>query len=292
MSQATGPASYPAPPAFSYAWARDDIECRLGFRGGRFTSVHSFLWLVVAGVLTVASYGAMSLAPGHWLVQMFTERGPCQYATVLFTFWALLILLAKVFKTRSQRRALAFTDLMPEAHDFVLSPGTVGRVLERLRSQCDDPTAYILFNRIDLALRNLKNLGRIGDVDDILRAQAENDENLMESSYSLVRGLIWAVPVLGFIGTVQGLSSAIGGFASVLEKARQMEELKPALFKVTGGLSTAFETTLVALVAVLGVHLLLTMIRRSEESLLDACSDYCQRHVVSRLKLTAFESVE
>lgn len=39
----------------------------------------------------------------------------------------------------------------------------------------------------------------------------------METSYALVQGFVWAIPVLGFIGTVVGLSQAIGGFTAVLQ---------------------------------------------------------------------------
>lgn len=275
-----------------FAWSRDDLESRLGFQGGRYTRVLSMLWLFVAGILTVATFGAMTLAPENRIVEMFTKRGPVQYVIVLFTYWSLLMVLVKMSKTKLQRKALKFTDLVPIEADFVLSAGTVSRVQDRLRAQCDEPQSFMLFNRIDLALRNLKNLGRIGDVDDILRAQSENDENVMESSYSLLRGLIWSIPVLGFIGTVQGLSSAIGGFGQVLSQAQDLTKIKPALTGVTGGLATAFDTTFVALVAVLGVHLLMTMARKSEEDLLDACNDYCQQYVVSRLKITGFDSVD
>ena len=112
-----------------------------------------------------------------------------------------------------------------------------------------------------------------------------NDEDVMEGSYSLIKGLIWAIPVLGFIGTVQGLSKAIGGFGSVLNQTTDIGELRPALQSVTGGLSVAFETTFVALVAALVIQLLLTVVRKGEEQLLDDCKEYCQRHVISRLRI-------
>lgn len=277
------------PDRVPFSWHRDDIECRLGLKGGRFTRVNMLLWLFVAMALTVGAYGIMSFFPKHRLVQMFTQRGPCQYVTLLFSFWCLLILLVKHLKTRLQRRALRMQDLVPYHADFVLSPATVGEVLARLRQACDDPSRFILFNRIETALCNLKNMGRIGDVDDVLRSQAENDEDVMESSYSILKGLIWAIPVLGFIGTVQGLSFAIGSFGQVLSSGADISQLTPALQNVTTGLATAFETTYVALVAALAIQLLLTAIRKNEEELLDACQEYCQKHIVGKLRLTAFD---
>jgi len=275
-----------------FSWFRDDIEAKIGFTGARFTSVNSFVWMVLAVVLTVAAYGVMSFWSDSEFAKMFTERGPTQYAVVLFSFWALAILLVKWSKARVQRRPLELTDLVPVQADFVLSTATVGQVLRQLRDACDDPTKFILFNRIELALSNLKNMGQIGDVDDMLQSQASNDEDVMESSYSLVRGLIWAIPVLGFIGTVLGLSSAIGDFGGVLSESTDLSEIKPALQAVTGGLATAFETTFVALVAALCIQLLLTLVRKTEEEILDRCKEYCQRHIVGRLRLTAFDQLE
>jgi len=66
-----------------------------------------------------------------------------------------------------------------------------------------------------------------------------------------------------------------------------MGELRPALQSVTGGLATAFETTLQALVAAMLIHLLMTFVKRTEESMLDRFADYCDRFIVARLRLDA-----
>jgi biopolymer transport protein ExbB/TolQ len=286
------PQSPPRPTRATYSWLRDDLEARLGSTSSRFTQVNSVMWLVVAFVLTVATYGTMSLFPNARLVEMFTQRGPVQYVIVLFTYWSLLILLVKWQKTRVQRRTLQLHDLVPASPDFVLSPATVGQILGRLRRECDDVGRFVLFNRIDRALSNMKNMGQIGDVDHVLQSQAASDEDVMESSYSLIRGLIWATPVLGFIGTVQGLSVAIGAFGGAIRGEGDFEQIRPALVDVTGGLATAFETTYVALVATLIIQLLLTVVHKAEEELLDAFKDYTQRHILGRIRLTPFDHVE
>ena len=107
----------------------------------------------------------------------------------------------------------------------------------------------------------------------------------MDSSYTLVKGLIWAIPVLGFIGTVLGLSQAVGGFGAVVSSGADLETLKNALGGVTSGLGTAFETTLIALVAALVVQLLMTLLMRKEEQFLDECSRYCYENVTSKLRI-------
>jgi len=276
-----------SPPKLSFD--RSDLERRLGFPAGPFTAPGPLLALLAAAILTVGFYGLLALLPPSDYVDMFTRRGPVQYVILFFSFWAGMILIVKYGKLRFQSRALGIELLPAEDPGFVLTPASAQQVLENLYGTVDDPRRFLLTKRIHDALANLKNIGRVGDVAEILRTQAENDEGAVDSSYTLVRGLIWAIPILGFIGTVQGLSRALGSFWGVVAHADDVGQMRSALQGVTGGLSTAFETTLVGLVAALAIHLLMILVRRREEQFLDACKDYCQKYVVGRLRLSTVQ---
>jgi len=305
---------------YGLSWSRSDLEQRLGFRGGKFTRVNNLLTFIIGLLLTIVFYASLlfigqavnTAAPsapadstsetatadtgaavakpanrsfGQVIVSAFVDRGPTPYVIVLLFFWSVAILAMKWSKLRLQREALGVT-IVPEDHDFVLSPNSVQKVLDNTYLAADNPSHFMLFNRIHVALSNLRNIGRIADVDEILRSQAEHEESMVETSFSLLRGFIWAIPILGFIGTVMGLSSAIGGFGAVLNQANEnMEAITSGLQTVTSGLSTAFETTLVALVAALVVQMLLVFQKKHEEEFLDACTEYCLRNVVSRLRV-------
>jgi biopolymer transport protein ExbB/TolQ len=277
------------------SWARHDIEQRLGFRGGRFTNVNNWLALLLATAASVLFYVAVMFGSQYsfsryltGITSSFTQRGPTPYVIVFFAWWALAILFLKWRKLTFQRRSLKY-DVVPQDHDFVLSVRTADQVIERIHSVVDDPRHFVLFNQIMVALSNLKNLGRVTDIDEILRSQGSHDESAMETSFALTRGLIWAIPVLGFIGTVLGLSEAIGGFSSVLATTADVSLVLDALKVVTAGLATAFETTLQALVAALAIQMLLTFQKKAEEEFLDSCSDYCLRRIVSRLRVMPYE---
>jgi len=273
------------------SWFRDDIENRFGFQGGRFTRVNNLLAFFIGLLAAVAFYGSLIPLKDTWLAEMFTQRGPTQYAVVLLCGWSAAILLLKWCKLRLQRKTLSHT-VVPEDPDFVLSPATVDQVMQKIFATVDDPKQFTLFNRIVVALSNLRNLGRVADVDDILRSQAEQDQSSMETSYSLLQSFVWAIPVLGFIGTVLGLSRAIGAFSGVLGSAVNISEISGALQGVIAGLATAFETTLVALVAALAIQLLLTSLKKAEEEFFDDCAEYCFRHILSRLRLLPYEPEE
>ena len=86
----------------------------------------------------------------------------------------------------------------------------------------------------------------------VTRINKRNREDVMESLYTsmdrageLNRYLVWAIPILGFIGTVLGISLAAQGMGSMLTSASQ--EYSEVLTKALEPLGIAFDTTLVAL---------------------------------------------
>lgn len=271
-------------------WMRRDVERRFGFRGSRYTRVGSVLPAVLAVAMTVAAFGAMVAIGSNSWTDMFLQRGWTPYVIVFFSLWSTMILMLKRSKLKLQRRALRLT-ILPDEIDFELNMGSVDRVVARLHEVSDDPRLFVLLNRIFVGLSHVRSIGRVVELGEMLRTQADHDESIMETSYSLIRGLVWAIPVLGFIGTVSGLSYAIGGFGRVLSQTEDPSKLIDALKGVTGGLATAFETTLLALIAALLVQMAMTFQKKREEEFLDECTEYCQREVLSRLRLSPNEEI-
>src|SRR6266487_4579576 len=224
-----------APPseAVSLSWSDEDIENRIGiFKGGRYTSPNKLLGFALAVVLTAAffalvvyvfsatrylqKFAIVFIRPGNlW------TTGPAMF----FFFWATSLLVLKARKLLFQQRALDLA-AVPQHPDFVLNEASAKSVLERIHGIVDHPRHFILLNRIDRALSNLHNIGGLSDVSTILKSQAENDENQIASSYTLISAMVWAVPVLGFIGTVQGLSSAISTFTRTLASSSDLNAIK------------------------------------------------------------------
>jgi biopolymer transport protein ExbB/TolQ len=281
---------------FQLNWSKRDIEQRLGFRGGRFTSVNRWLGFLLGVTLTVIYYGFLIFylqhqPAAHWFTAMFLERGFTPFPTMLLFFWALAILFLKSQKLRLQAQALNLS-AVPQEPDFVLNRESARAVLTRIHSLVDNAGHFLLLNRIERALSNLKNIGQISDVASILRNQADYDEQQISSSYSMVHSFLWAIPVLGFIGTVLGLRQAIGALGLTLRSGGDIDAIRQSLQAVTAGLATKFETTLVALICAVIIQLLCAFMQSLESEFLDECNDYCHAHVTSKLKLMANSSTE
>jgi biopolymer transport protein ExbB/TolQ len=95
--------------------------------------------------------------------------------------------------------------------------------------------------------------------DDTALTQAE-----IEDSFLVTRTMIWVLPMLGFLGTVLGISVSIGGFSGLLADVTDLSKVKAGLTQVTGGLSTAFDTTLLGIICAVACMVLMSVAERSE----------------------------
>jgi hypothetical protein len=115
------------------------------------------------------------------------------------------------------------------------------------------------------------------EVADIVRTQADVDLGRLVSSMATVHYLAWAIPSIGFLGTVRGLagSLSLGG-----DSKRAIAEF---IREATGHLNVAFDCTLIALALSLVLMFLLHSVQRDEEAVVLDCQQYCLEHLVSRL---------
>jgi biopolymer transport protein ExbB/TolQ len=120
------------------------------------------------------------------------------------------------------------------------------------------------------------------DLDDQLRALADTDAIAHDNSYALIRLITWAMPILGFLGTVVGITSAIGGVTP--------DVLEQSLSQVTGGLAEAFDATAVALSLTMATMFLTSLIERQEQSLLETVDHFIDRALAHRWERDAADS--
>ena len=119
-----------------------------------------------------------------------------------------------------------------------------------------------------------------------IRDRAEIDHNRMQSGYTLLNVFIWAIPILGFIGTVFGIGQSIGEFSNFIRSTDGTDlnaQMRSALGGVTSGLSVAFSTTFIALVGVVPVMMASSSLRKREEDLLLSVEEYCLEDLLPNL---------
>lgn len=250
---------------------------------GRGTGVSLPLTALIALVATGAFFaGVIYPLPDNIIRRLFLERHWVPYVIVFLTFWAAVMLIAKYRKLRTQRSALLFDALPTEVAEDI-RPANVEAFRSNLLSLPIPPDKSFLVGRVLRALEHYKVHPSQEGVATVLATQSEIESNIVETSYTMIKVLIWAIPILGFIGTVMGVGEAVGSFSAVITAAEDFTAVKDSLGKVTTGLGVAFDTTLLALVMSLLVMFPASAMQKAEEDLLAAVDQYCNENVLRRL---------
>lgn len=213
--------------------------------------------------------------------ELFTQRGWVPYVLVFLMSWSVAILYFKSRKIKSQKASMLF-DLLPTDIAKDITVDSVDKFVKHIQELPIEPRESFLVNRVVHGLEHFRVRKSNPEVATVLASHSEIDANAVQSSYTLINVFIWAIPILGFIGTVIGISAAVGGFSGSLDQAQDISVLKESLNSVTGGLATAFDTTLVALVMSMLVMFPSSSMQKAEEDLLNSVDEYCNENLMKR----------
>jgi biopolymer transport protein ExbB/TolQ len=139
----------------------------------------------------------------------------------------------------------------------------------------------LMVNRIRKGLELFEKRNNNAEVSSMLTAQSDIDANRSAGSYILLKVFLWAIPILGFIGTVQGLSIAVGNLD--MNNTADPEAIKGAISKLTGGLGVAFDTTLLGLVLSMIMSFPMAAMQKREEETLTLIDAFCTEKLLPRL---------
>ena len=205
--------------------------------------------------------------PSSMTGRLFNLREPSAavpvFTAILF-WWGLVMCALRYWRVGCARR-LSTNTLLVHAIESASVDG-----LHRLAKDLEIPTAEYspLLRRLRAVTKQWTQTPSLQDADILLQQQLYSDEESVRSGYSLVRTFIWALPVMGLLGTVAGVAVAVGGFAEFLGgDIEDIAVIKRSLVNVTAGLSYAFLTTLYGLAGALILMLIATALQNREEKL-------------------------
>jgi len=232
--------------------------------------------LVMSGVSALAR-------PDSFLQRMLDPGGVLNSIPWAITFlfmWSVCMVVMRGLRLRTQHRQLR-SPLVGEVGRLVSAgdaPGAVKRLAGRTQASLVLTRVRAVLEQWGLS-RSLERAERAG------QRQADLDADAVAGGYSLVRTFVWAMPILGFIGTVIGISLAVGQFSTFLGgEISNIEVVKQQLMGVTHGLSFAFLTTLHGLLGALVVMLPAAAVQKAEEDLLTEIDRYCTEEVLTHLQ--------
>ncbi|MFO0902090.1 MAG: MotA/TolQ/ExbB proton channel family protein [Pirellulales bacterium] len=142
-----------------------------------------------------------------------------------------------------------------------------------------------LARRLRDALTHVKRAGSSAELNDELKYLADVDAAKQQESYALVRIVIWATPMLGFLGTVMGITEALGDLSANAKLLAT--SIDTAIQGLLGGLYVAFDTTALALVLSMVLMFIQFIIDRVEQQLLSTVDERANSELVGRFQGSA-----
>jgi biopolymer transport protein ExbB/TolQ len=206
-----------------------------------------FFALIHSGVIRDAN--VVRYLAGHWV----------EYVEVVLFCVGLAALAIKALDIAAQRRTVA-DDVLPEIPAGGQNPLEAAELQASLpEAGAGEETAVVrrLRDALDLVVRT----GTADGLEDHLKYLSDLDAARAAASYGLVRFVVWAIPIMGFLGTVIGITVAIASLSPT-----QLENISG----VVAGLGTAFDTTATALALSMVLMFVQFLIDRSEQKLLGA----------------------
>ena len=232
----------------------------------------AFLWQGLGGETSQEAPFA------NWDADRWTRLllGPEQIACYCCFTWGGFILLSRYLELRRQRQAFEMGFLPTDEGVRILHEDArpLQRKLDELNARRGP---FILANMIRLALGKYAASRSSVEVSETVRAQAEVDQGRLVTSMATVHYLAWAIPSLGFLGTVRGLAGCLTMSGS------NEEDTQVFIDQATRHLTVAFDCTLIALILSLAIMFLLHSVQRDEEALIIDSQQYCLENLVNRL---------
>ncbi|MGB5333301.1 MAG: MotA/TolQ/ExbB proton channel family protein [Woeseiaceae bacterium] len=197
-----------------------------------------------------------------------------QEACFILMFWALAIMGYKSVKLVGERRLLE-VDLVPVAEGMRILPEDTREFARQVQALPEDRQQMLLPRALLNALRRFNSTRNIQDVATSTHTICESEAERLDSELSMIRYISWAIPSIGFIGTVRGIGEAL----AQADKAVQGD-----IAGVTQSLGVAFNSTFIALLISIFLMFLVHQLQLMQERLVYDSETYCDDKVIRHMK--------
>jgi biopolymer transport protein ExbB/TolQ len=231
------------------------------------------------------SYGVEGVgsASGIFVILKDYEQQIC----ISLFLWGIMILIYKFILVHSEATVLG--RFAPESEGIEAEPEVdllsgarsisrerAGKLSEQIdeKSVRPDLKNKILPYVMARGLERYHMTGNVPETTETIMGRLEVASEQQESELSMLRYLVWAIPSIGFIGTVRGIGVALH---------RADEALQGDISGVTNALGVAFNSTLVALIISIVLMLLIHLLQSGQEGLILRVQTFCREQIIDKL---------
>jgi biopolymer transport protein ExbB/TolQ len=197
---------------------------------------------------------------------------------IIFTVWGVIVLGYKFIQVGKERKLLKHTFIPVQPGERIIPEDALDRYKE-LKSNIDREPQWserLLPECLLAALHRFHSTHSVQDAATAVRERSELASDELDSSLGLVRYIAWAIPAIGFVGTVRGIGSG-------LEFAEQA--VQGDISQVTSRLGLAFNSTFVGLIMCVFLMYLLHIVQSRQESFIIETQSYCRDRLIDVMKV-------
>jgi biopolymer transport protein ExbB/TolQ len=196
-----------------------------------------------------------------------------QEACFILLLWALAIMAYKG-RRNVQEQGMLDLRLLDIPEGTTVLPEDAREYSRSLEALPDNQQDFLLPRTLLSALQRFATTGSIQAVSDTIKETCEIEADRLDSELSMVRYIAWAIPSIGFIGTVRGIGDALG---------QAYKAVEGDISGVTVSLGVAFNSTFVALVLSIIIMFCLHQLQLSQERLVLDCQRYADKRLLRHL---------
>ena len=224
------------------------------------------------GILNSASVTA---AGGYWHGRVMSS--PINLFSFMAFGMAITLLFRRSRQIRREEKSLDSDLLGPDDESLIL-PDDALEIRKRLKQMDETTRRCVVFRLLGAGLQRARANWSAEDCGEAIKTQAQLIQGQIEAGYSMIRYFAWAIPSIGFIGTVLG----IGWAMSAMQGTKGVDKMSAA----AGELSMAFDTTFVALALSLILMFILHRVQAADDGFLVRSTDWCMRRFVFRMHIS------
>lgn len=199
-----------------------------------------------------------------------------QEACFILMFWALFIM---AFKGTSllRERGLLDKDLLHAKEGIKFLPQDTRELARQIQTLPKAEQNYLLPRALNVALHRFSSTQNIQDVSSATTTVCESESERLDSELSIIRYITWAIPSIGFLGTVRGIGDALGQAHKAVEGD---------IAGVTESLGVAFNSTLIALCISIVLMFIVHQLQLLQERFILDTQNYCNNNLIRHLQVS------
>jgi biopolymer transport protein ExbB/TolQ len=198
-----------------------------------------------------------------------------QEVALILATWALCLIGYQAGEVARNRRLLD-KDYIELGEGRVVLPDDARAYGRPIESLPRDEQEMLLPRALMVALNRFGATRSVQDSAEAVGAECENELDRLDAQLSMVRFTAWAIPAVGFVGTVRGIGRA-------LQEAQGA--LHGDISGVTLGLGVTFNATLTALVACIIVMFFLHQLQQAQDRLVLDARMYIDRRLIRNMRV-------